>query len=275
MNAGFHPFSQIYASQGPLLLDYFYPFYSAFGRDMLAARLAVTAASIGCLAAVYLVGRLLRDPLAGLAALGLLAISPAMIDISRSALAEVPSLGPACLALWLAVLANPRRPYLLYLSAALFAFGLLLKPMVATTAVPILLALAPSWRRPLGRQQFDWALAAPHGDLAGHPGNRSRPALGTVRHLPPGRHRPRRARRRCLEPGYQLATDSKGTPRRRRAGHPGAGRAARAVALFTALRGRRRRLAADNLLHAPGLLPAGRKHVAYILPVTGFAPAAV
>jgi 4-amino-4-deoxy-L-arabinose transferase-like glycosyltransferase len=160
MDAGFRPFSQIYASQGPLLLDYFYPFYSAFGRDVLAARLAVTAASIACLATVYLVGRLLRDPLAGLAALGLLAVSPAMIDISRPALAEVPSLGPACLALWLAVLATPRRPFWLHLSAALFAFGLLLKPMVATAAVPILLALAPSWRRPLSRQQFDWALTA-------------------------------------------------------------------------------------------------------------------
>jgi 4-amino-4-deoxy-L-arabinose transferase-like glycosyltransferase len=158
MHAGFQPLSQIYASQGPLLLDYFYPFYNTFGQDVLAARLAVTAASIACLAAVYLVGRLLRDPLAGLASLGLLATSPAMIDIARPALAEVPSLGPACLSLWLAVRASSRRPIWLYLSAALFAFGLLLKPMVAPVAAPILVALAPSWRRPVSRQQFEWAL---------------------------------------------------------------------------------------------------------------------
>ena len=47
MAAGYRPFRDIFASQGPLLLDLLYPFYLLFGQTLAAARSGVVACSLG------------------------------------------------------------------------------------------------------------------------------------------------------------------------------------------------------------------------------------
>src|SRR3954465_2038926 len=49
MSAGYRPFRDIFASQGPLLLDLLYPFYLAFGQTLTAARAGVVVCSVGVL----------------------------------------------------------------------------------------------------------------------------------------------------------------------------------------------------------------------------------
>src|SRR4051794_28684846 len=41
MSAGYRPFRDIFAAQGPLLLDMLHPWFVLFGQDLVAARLAV------------------------------------------------------------------------------------------------------------------------------------------------------------------------------------------------------------------------------------------
>lgn len=145
MAEGFRPFRDIYASQGPLLLDYFYPFYALFGGSVWAARLGAIAAAAVSLAGVGLVARAAGGPLAAVLAVFIAAVSPLHLQHSRLALAELPSLAPCLLGVWLAWrYRQTRRPLDLHLSAALFALGVVLKPMAAVNGVPIVLLLA--WR---------------------------------------------------------------------------------------------------------------------------------
>jgi hypothetical protein len=74
MAAGFRPFHDISADQGPLLLEYFFPFFNSLGRDATAARAAVVVASLVCLVATYLSARRLGGPMAGLGALAFLGL---------------------------------------------------------------------------------------------------------------------------------------------------------------------------------------------------------
>src|SRR5215470_13390118 len=46
MSAGYRPFRDIFASQGPLLLDILYPFYLVFGQTLAAARMGAVICSI-------------------------------------------------------------------------------------------------------------------------------------------------------------------------------------------------------------------------------------
>src|SRR5574341_2589134 len=46
MAAGFRPFREIFASQGPLLLDLLFPFYLAFGQTLEAIRIGVVVTSV-------------------------------------------------------------------------------------------------------------------------------------------------------------------------------------------------------------------------------------
>ncbi len=142
MSRGFRPYRDIYAAQGPLLLDTLYPFYRAFGESLGAIRLGVGVLSLVGLVGAFLVAAQVAGPVGGVLACALLALSPAYLEGSRLALAEVPSLAPASLALACAVRfqAGGSRRWLVG-SALLLAFALLLKPMVATVAVPIGLAI--------------------------------------------------------------------------------------------------------------------------------------
>src|SRR5688500_15906130 len=99
MAAGYRPFQDIFASQGPLLLDLLFPFYLAFGQTLAAARSGVVAGSIVALVGAWWVARQSAGPVAGLAVVLILVLSPSFLEGSRLALAEVPTIAPALIAL--------------------------------------------------------------------------------------------------------------------------------------------------------------------------------
>jgi hypothetical protein len=142
MAAGFRPFRDIFASQGPLSLDVFFPTFVLFGQTLAAARLAPAILSIVGIAATAWAARLVAGPSAAIAAAAILAISPTYLKNSRLALVEVPALAPAVAAVGAALAyqhGGDRR--WLVASAVLFAVALLVKPMVAPALVPIGLAI--------------------------------------------------------------------------------------------------------------------------------------
>src|SRR5262245_10460562 len=95
MAAGYRPFREIFASQGPLSLDVFYPTYALFGQTLGAARLAPALFGIvGVVVAAWTArhaGGLVAGAVTGL----LLTLSPIFLKNSRLALVEVPALVPA------------------------------------------------------------------------------------------------------------------------------------------------------------------------------------
>jgi hypothetical protein len=141
MSAGFRPVQEIYSSQGPLLLDMMYPLYRLFGETLAAARLAVGVYSLIGILGAYWVARLLGGPVAGVAAAVLLMLSPTYLRSSRQALAEVPSLAPAILAVGaaLAYQRSGRRAWLV-LAGGLLALALAIKPIAVAAVVPVALA---------------------------------------------------------------------------------------------------------------------------------------
>ncbi len=142
MSAGYRPFRDIFAAQGPLLLDLLYPWFVLFGRDLAAARLAVGVYSMVGLAGVYWVGRLVGGRLGGAAAALLLVFSPLYLEGSRLALAEVPAMAPAILAVGASlVYARDGGRHWLVAAGVLLATSLLMKPITLAATVPIGLAV--------------------------------------------------------------------------------------------------------------------------------------
>src|SRR5918998_4794784 len=142
MSNGYRPFRDIYAAQGPLLLDLLHPWFVLFGQDLAAARMAVGVYSLVGLAAAYWVARLVGGPIAAVTALLLLAVSPLYLEGSRIALAEVPAMAPAILAVGTAILyARSGSHGLLVLTGLLLATSLLIKPITLAAGVPIGLAV--------------------------------------------------------------------------------------------------------------------------------------
>lgn len=148
MAAGYRPFREIFASQGPLLLDLLFPFYLTFGQTLEAVRLGVVVTSIVALVGAGWSARLVAGPIAGVSALAILALSPAFLESSRLALAETPSLAPTIWAIGAALMFQ-RTGRLGWSIAAgvLVALGVLIKPMVIPASLPVGLLLLS--RRPL------------------------------------------------------------------------------------------------------------------------------
>lgn len=150
MAAGYRPFRDIFASQGPLSLDIFFPTYLLFGQTLGAARLAPAIFSIvGVFAAAWAArqaagaaGTNLPGVVAGVTAGLLLTLSPIFLKNSRLALVEVPALVPAIAAVGMA-LAYARSGDRRWLvgAGALMAVSLAIKPMAAPALVPIGLAI--------------------------------------------------------------------------------------------------------------------------------------
>jgi len=149
MSAGYRPFRDIFAAQGPLLLDLLHPWYVLFGQDLVAARLSVALYSLVGLAGTYWVGRLAGGRLGGAAAALFLALSPLYLEGSRLALAEVPALAPAILAIGAglmymrrcAVAGQPQRRGWLLAAGILLAVSVSMKPITLAACVPIGLAI--------------------------------------------------------------------------------------------------------------------------------------
>jgi hypothetical protein len=138
MAAGYRPFRDIFASQGPLSLQLFYPTYMLFGQTLGAARLAPALCSIvGIVVAAWAArqaGGLVAAAVTGL----LLTVSPIFLKNSRLALVEVPSLVPAIAAVGAALVygrSGDRR--WLAASGVLMALALAIKPMAAPALLPI------------------------------------------------------------------------------------------------------------------------------------------
>ena len=142
MSAGFRPVKDVFASQGPLSLDVFYPFFLLLDRTLAGARLAVVFYSVLELLAVFWLGRIVGGRLGGWAAALLLLASPTFLKNSRLALVEVPAILPATLALAaaLAYARDGRRRWLVA-SAVALAVALSIKPMVIAIVPAIGLAL--------------------------------------------------------------------------------------------------------------------------------------
>lgn len=142
MSAGYRPFKDIFAAQGPLLLDMLHPWFVLFGQDLAAARLSVGVYSLVGLVGIYWIGRMLGGVVGGAAATLLLTMSPLYLEGSRLALAEVPAMAPAVLAVGSALCyARSGSRRWLVAAAVLLAVGLLIKPIVLAAGVPVGLAV--------------------------------------------------------------------------------------------------------------------------------------
>ncbi|MCC7366914.1 MAG: glycosyltransferase family 39 protein [Chloroflexi bacterium] len=141
MSAGYRPMQEIYSSQGPLLLDMLFPFYRLFGETLGAARLAVGVYSLLGIVGVYAAARAAGGPVGGVVAALLLTLSPNYLRYSRQALAEVPALAPAILAVAAAFAyqRTGRWPWLV-ISGLLLGTALLIKPIVLPAVVAVALA---------------------------------------------------------------------------------------------------------------------------------------
>ena len=161
MSAGYRPVGEIYSSQGPLLLDMLHPLYRLFGETLGAARLAVGSYSLLGIVGVYLAARLVGGPVGGVAAAALLALSPSYLRGSRQALAEVPALAPAVLAVVAAVAyqRGGRWPWLAA-SGVLLGLALLVKPITVAAVVPIGVAAMLGPRRGVRPLFFVGAVSA-------------------------------------------------------------------------------------------------------------------
>jgi hypothetical protein len=159
MSAGYRPFRDIFAAQGPLLLDLLHPWFVLFGQDLVAARWSVGVYSLVGLAGAYWLARLVGGPLAAIAAAILLVLSPLYLEGSRIALAEVPALAPAMFAVGAAIVyaRNGSRRWLVA-CGLLLAVSLLMKPITLAAGVPAGLAVLSRWRAGLRTMLVDGLL---------------------------------------------------------------------------------------------------------------------
>lgn len=156
MSAGFRPFRDIFAAQGPLLLDLLHPWFVLFGQDLAAARWSVGVYSLIGLVGAYWLARLVGGPLAALTAGLLLVLSPLYLEGSRIALAEVPALAPATFGVGAAIMyARGGSRRWLAACAVLLAVSLLMKPITLAAGVPAGLAVLSRWRYGLVRMVVD------------------------------------------------------------------------------------------------------------------------
>jgi len=161
MSAGYRPFRDIFAAQGPLLLDLLHPWFVLFGQDLTAARLSVGVYSVAGLIGCYWVARLAGGPLAAITTAILLVMSPLYLEGSRIALAEVPALAPASFSVGAAIVysrSGSRR--WLAASALLLATSLLIKPIALAAGVPLGLAVLSRYRAGFRTMVVDGLLAA-------------------------------------------------------------------------------------------------------------------
>lgn len=149
MSQGFRPFRDIFSDQGPWLLDVLYPGFVLFGPSLVGVRAVVVFASLVCLVGVYLVGRRMGGPLAGLVGVALLVASPTYLKFSRLAVAELVAIAPAVLALGAALrYADGGRRRWLVAAGALYGVSLLIKPIAFAVGPALLLASASGGWRP-------------------------------------------------------------------------------------------------------------------------------
>ena len=138
MAAGYRPCVEIFCNQGPLLFYALYPPFLLFGQTLEAVRSGVVIFSLVGIGATYWAGHLLGGRTAAIVAAGLVALSPTYLKFSRLALAEVPAVAPAVLAVGAALLfQRTGRDRWLVAAALLVALSLLLKPVTLAVCAPV------------------------------------------------------------------------------------------------------------------------------------------
>jgi hypothetical protein len=159
MSAGFRPFKDIFAAQGPLLLDLLHPWFVLFGQDLAAARWSVGVYSLVGLVGAYWLARLVGGPIAALTTGLLLVLSPLYLEGSRIALAEVPALAPATFGVGAAIVyaRNGSRRWLVA-CAVLLCVSLLIKPITLAAGIPAGLAVLSRWRYGVVRMVLDMVI---------------------------------------------------------------------------------------------------------------------
>ncbi len=138
MAAGYRPCVEIFCNQGPLLFYALYPTFVLFGQTLEAVRSGVVLFALVGIAGTFWVGHLIAGRVGGAAAAALVALSPTYVKFSRLALAEVPAMAPAVIAVGAALMFyRTGRDRWLVGAALLVATSLLLKPVTLAICVPV------------------------------------------------------------------------------------------------------------------------------------------
>jgi hypothetical protein len=150
MAAGHPLYSSIYSSQPPLFLALVYPFYLLIGQSLAAARLAIALGSLVGIVALFVAGRLLSGPWAGLLAAALLALDPVYQHASVTLEAEGLSVALSALAVALAIAASKaamgpdvvgRWRWFALASGVMLAAAILTKLFAIVALVPVAIYL--------------------------------------------------------------------------------------------------------------------------------------
>jgi hypothetical protein len=142
MSQGFRPVRDIFASQGPLSLDVFFPFWQAAGQSLGGARLAVVIYSLAAIVLSGLIARSIGGTLAGIVTAVMLAVSPTFLKNSRLALVEIPAMVPALASILALLYARQRGSTVaVAMAAVLLGVALMIKPMVMPVIAPFIVLL--------------------------------------------------------------------------------------------------------------------------------------
>jgi hypothetical protein len=140
--SGYKPYSEVSATQGPLFVYSVALGYGLLGTSAAACRLVTIFYAVIGLMAVALAARELGGWLAGLSAVMLLMLAPEFVRLSKAAMADVPAISIAALAILssLRYWTTGRRGWLI-LAGLTFGLGCLIKLAIAPALLPLGLAV--------------------------------------------------------------------------------------------------------------------------------------
>jgi hypothetical protein len=140
--SGYKPYSEVSATQGPLFVYSIALSFGLLGASAAACRLVTVFYAIIGLVAVALATRELGGWLSGLAAVVLLMLAPEFARLSKAAMADIPAISMAVLAILSALrYSNTGRRVWLVLAGLTFGLGCLIKLTIAPALLPLGLAV--------------------------------------------------------------------------------------------------------------------------------------
>ena len=139
---GYHLYSDIFSMAPPLFIASLNLGFWVFGETAAAGRAVIVLYSALGLLGVGLLARAGGGRLAGLAAVLALAVAPHFYILSRTVVADLPSMGVACLALWLSVrYERTGRRWWLAIAGWTLACGVCLKLTAGLVAPAMIIAV--------------------------------------------------------------------------------------------------------------------------------------
>jgi hypothetical protein len=157
--SGYKPYSEVSATQGPLFVYSTALGFGLLGASAAACRLMTVFYAVIGLIAVALAARELGGWLSGLSAVVLLMLAPEFGRLSKAAMADVPAISMAALAILssLQYLTTGRRGWLI-LAGLTFGLGCLIKLAIAPALLP--LGLAVLYFHTCSRRPRSWRVFA-------------------------------------------------------------------------------------------------------------------